>query len=192
MMAGMAKQGSKPAQQPESDEALLLRFGRGELPAFEALYQRHAAQVWRYIRRSVDDATLADELLQEVWLRVIAHARGYSAAAPFTAWLFTLVRDRMLDALRARHPEAMLEGDDGPAGAQGEPFAAALRGAPGDVLLAALAALPHPQREAFLLQAEGALGVAQIAAVTRVPVATARSRLRAACVALRAALEVRA
>ena len=188
----MAKLGGKQADQPESDEELMLRFGRGELPAFEELYARHSARVWRYIRRSVDDAAVADELKQETWLRVIAHARGYAPAARFTTWLFTVARSRVVDAVRARHPRAELEGDALHADGQAGPFESAVRSELGNHLLVALASLPHPQREAFLLRAEGELSVAEIASVTGVPLETAGSRLRYARAALRLALEVHA
>jgi RNA polymerase sigma-70 factor (ECF subfamily) len=192
MIAPMAKQGNKQAEQPESDEALMLRFGRGELPAFEELYRRHAARVWRYIRRSVDDAGAADELMQEVWLRVLAHARGYETTARFTTWLFTMARSRVIEAVRVSCPQAEFEADESPAQGRTGPFGSAVHSGLGSDLLAALAALPHPQREAFLLQAEGGLSVAEIAVACGVTVAAAGSRLRQARAALRTALGVHA
>jgi RNA polymerase sigma-70 factor (ECF subfamily) len=192
MIAPMAKSGNKQAEQPESDEGLMQRFGRGELPAFEELYRRHAARVWRYIRRSVDDAAAADELMQEVWLRVMAHARGYAATARFTTWLFTMARSRVIEAVRESCPQAEFEAAESPAQDRAGPFASAVHSGLGNDLLSALAALPHPQREAFLLQAEGGLSVAEIAVATGVTVAAAGIRLRQARAALRTALGVQA
>ncbi len=166
----------------------MLRFGRGELAAFEELYRRNQGRVWRFIRRSVGNRATADELFQDTWLRVIAQAGRFQPLAKFSTWLFTIARHRVIDAARAGRPLAAIEPDQLEAGEWSDPAAAAVQAESGRALLRALAGLPAEQREAFLLQAEGDLGVAEIAFATEVPFETAKSRLKHARIALRAAL----
>ena len=193
-----------------ADEQLMRAYAAGQAAAFETLYDRHSARVWRYILRSTGDAAAADDLAQEVWFSVAREAGRYAprASAPdlplarFTTWLFTLARHRVIDHLRARRPQASL---DAPLG-EGDDTLADTLAAPSGFgplrrietrqqaaqLLAALDALPPEQREAFLLQAEADMSVADIASTTGVPFETARSRLRYARAALRRTLETMA
>ena len=186
-----------------ADEQLMRAYATGQAAAFETLYDRHSARVWRYILRSTGDAAAADELAQEVWFSVAREAGRYAprASAPdlplarFTTWLFTLARHRVIDHLRARRPQASLdaplgEGDDTLAAPSGfGPLRRIETRQQAAQLLAALAELPPEQREAFLLQAEAEMSVSDIAVATGVGVETAKSRLRYARAALRRALE---
>ena len=203
--------GPMSVQAATADEQLMRAYAGGDATAFETLYDRHAARVWRSILRSTGDAATADDLAQEVWFSVAREAGRYAprASAPdlplarFTTWLFTLARHRVIDHLRARRPQASL---DAPAGDDTDQTLADTLAAPsgfGPVrrietrqqaaqLLAALDALPPEQREAFLLQAEADMSVADIASTTGVPFETARSRLRYARAALRRTLETMA
>ena len=190
-----------------ADEQLMRAYATGQAAAFETLYDRHSARVWRYILRSTGDAAAADDLAQEVWFSVAREAGRYAprASAPdlplarFTTWLFTLARHRVIDHLRARRPQASL---DAPVGEADDTLADTLAAPSGfgplrqiesrqqaAQLLAALDALPPEQRHAFLLQAEGGMSVAEIADATGVGLETAKSRLRYARTALRRALE---
>ena len=194
-----------------ADEQLMRAYAAGDAQAFEALYDRHAARLWRYLLRSSGDAASADELSQDVWFSVARQAAQYAprAAAPgrpaarFGTWLFTLARHRVVDRWRAERPHASLDapvaGDD--ALALADTLAAPSGFGPlrrietrqqAAQLLAALDALPPEQREAFLLQAEADMSVADIASTTGVPFETARSRLRYARAALRRTLETMA
>ena len=100
-----------------ADEQLMRAYATGQAAAFETLYDRHSARVWRYILRSTGDAAAADDLAQEVWFSVAREAGRYAprASAPdlplarFTTWLFTLARHRVIDHLRARRPQASLD-----------------------------------------------------------------------------------
>jgi RNA polymerase sigma-70 factor (ECF subfamily) len=195
---------------PESpaDEQLMRAYATGQADAFDMLYDRHQIRLWRYIFRSVGDTATADDLAQEVWLRVARQADSYRprAGAPdrpvarFTTWLFTLARNRTIDHLRAARPTVSLDEalDGGSEHTLAETLAAPSGFGPvrrienrqqAAQLLAALEALPPGQRDAFLLQAEGGMSVADIAAATGVGAETAKSRLRYARAALRRALE---
>ena len=181
----------------ESDEDLMLRFGRGDSAAFESLYRRHETRVFRYLYRSVRDYSSANDLMQEVWFAVARNAQRYQPTAKFTTWLFTMAHHRMVDALRKARPHQSLDssesGEDG-ASTLADKLAADPRAEPpaelstqdeAGALLQAVNALPVEQREAFLMQAEGDLSLADIAAATGSNVETVKSRLRYARAKLR-------
>jgi RNA polymerase sigma factor (sigma-70 family) len=127
--------------------------------AFHALYQRHATEVWRFVRRLVGDATLAEDVLQETFFRVYQHLSRYESDRPFRPWLFRIARNAALNALRARRKlqlsEKACEGvDSGRVPAQ-----AAAREAAAEARLA-LQGLPDEQ-QALLLQRH-LLGMTQV------------------------------
>jgi RNA polymerase sigma-70 factor (ECF subfamily) len=169
-----------------ADEALMLRYGGGDNDAFEILYRRHRAGLHRFVRRLVGAS--ADEVFQEVWLAVIKARKRYRPDARFVTWLYTIAHHRAVDRLRrnGQWPDEALddEADEAPG-----PFEAAFGGELADALQAAVQALPAPQREAFLLQAEAGLSLEEIAAASAVSRETVKSRLRYATKRLRAALE---
>jgi RNA polymerase sigma factor (sigma-70 family) len=181
----------------ETDENLMLRFGRGEAAAFEFLYRRHESRVFRYLQRNVKNEATANDLMQEVWFAVVRGAANYQPTAKFTTWLFTIAHNRTVDMIRASRPLQSLDaGDEAdpeassplerladsaklepPAQVQSQDEAAAL--------LSAVAQLPAEQRSAFLLQAEGDLSVEEIADATGSNFETVKSRLRYARAKLR-------
>ena len=181
----------------ETDENLMVRFGRGEAAAFEFLYRRHESRVFRFLQRNVRNEAAANDLMQEVWFAVVRGAANYQPTAKFTTWLFTIAHNRTVDMIRANHRLQSLDaGDDAdpeasnpldrladsaklepPAQVQSQDEAAAL--------LNAVAQLPAEQRSAFLLQAEGELSVEEIADATGSNFETVKSRLRYARAKLR-------
>jgi RNA polymerase sigma-70 factor (ECF subfamily) len=181
--------GSGPA-----DEELMLRYGGGDAGAFETLYRRHRGPLYRFLLRQVSDAATAEELFQDVWMRVIDFRGRYEARAKFSSWVFAIAHNRLMDFYRAsgrakflaseesEEALAALPADDIPSDALIDRKRAAER------LLAALSELPEAQREAFLLQQEGDLSVEEIGAATGVSRETAKSRLRYAIAKLRASL----
>jgi RNA polymerase sigma factor (sigma-70 family) len=171
----------------ESDEVLLGRYARGDAAAFAALYRRHEARIWRYLERNVGNRATAEELLQEVWFAVAREAARYRPTARFTTWLFTIARNRMIDAVRVGRRQVSLDalGYDAPPVVQqlttspaGGPLAATILSEQGAALARALSQLPSEQRDAFLLHIEGELSVEEVAVVTGSTFETTKSRLR--------------
>ena len=181
-----------------TDETLMQAFAAGDALAFETLYDRNLPAVWRYVLRSVGSAALADELVQDVWFSIVRQAPHYQPRARFRTWLFTLAHHRLVDHWRTHHAHASLDATTEDGASLADTLAADSGFGPlrqlqsreqAQALLAALAALPAAQREAFLLQAEGAMSLAEIAQTTGVPLETAKSRLRYARATLRQTLE---
>jgi RNA polymerase sigma factor (sigma-70 family) len=180
-----------------SDEELMLAYAAGDPSAFDALYARHKGGVYRYLARQCRQAGIADELFQDVWMNLIRARASYAPTAKFTTWLYRLAHNRMIDHFRSSGHLTLVSSDDEahedavvalPAARASEPEPRAQNRELGQRLRAAVAALPPAQREALLLQQEGELSLAEIAALTGVGVETVKSRLRYALSKLRAEL----
>ena len=185
-----------------SDEALMLAYRDGDAAAFEALYRRWRSRLYRYLVRQCGAAAQADELFQDVWLKVVNARKGYEAAAKFSTWLFRIAHNRLIDHYRAQGRSEIVSYDDDPedadrvaslpAAATAQPEALLERKALAQELVRHIEALPAAQRETFLLSEEGELTLEEIAAATGTNRETAKSRLRYANGKLRAALLSRA
>jgi RNA polymerase sigma factor (sigma-70 family) len=191
-----------PDPRPDTDEALMAQYAQGQAAAFNALYARHELSVWRYVQRSVQNASTADELTQELWFAVARAAPSYEAGrngAKFRTWLFTLAHHRIVDHWRAfkPHDSITIDTDDDEAVQLRAQLIADSGFGPvrqiesreqAQALIAAVEALPREQREVFLMQAEGELSVQEIADATGTTHETAKSRLRYARSKLKAEL----
>lgn len=176
----------------------------GDVGAFEQLLARHADRLFRFILRRTGDRQLAEDLLQEVLLRVVRRAASFQGQSKLTTWLYTIARNACIDAgRRAKHRNhARLDqplgrrtgeqggatlldrvADKGPSPADGVRdlrFKAALQ--------AALDALPEEQRDVFIMRELQGLKFREIAVVVGVRENTVKSRMRYALQGLRAQL----
>jgi len=167
----------------------MLAYGGGDAAAFETLYARHRGGLFRFVLRAVKDRGVAEELFQEVWVRVIEARERYAPKARFTTWLYTIAHNLLVDHWRKKGLSlAVLDEEDVPSESANPARQAEAREALAR-LVQALEALPAAQREAFLLHEEGGLSVAEIAAVTGAGEEAAKSRLRYAMTKLKAAVD---
>ncbi len=173
----------------------MLAFAGGDAAAFDTLYSRHRGTVFRFVLRSLPDRAQAEEIFQDVWMRVIEARGRYEPRARFTTWVYQIAHNRLVDHWRKRGLALVsLDDEDDPApepaaDPASEPFAQAVARETVERLSAAIAALPVAQREAFLLKEEAGLSIAEIAAATGTNEEAAKSRLRYAMAKLREALD---
>ena len=80
----------------------MLAYADGDSGAFEALYGRHKGGLFRFVLRSVKARGEAEELFQDIWMRVIEARMRYQPKAKFTTWLYTIAHHRLVDHWRAR------------------------------------------------------------------------------------------
>ncbi len=175
------------------DAMLLLAYAAGDAGAFDILYARHRAPLYRYLVRQSHDRELANDLFQEVWGKVIAQRARYEPRAKFQTFLYTVAYNCFIDHCRRRAIRPKLAEDEDAdlsvlASDSDSPDQGAERIELGDQLRTAIASLPAEQRDAFLLYEESGLSVNEIAVVTGVGSETAKSRLRYAVAKLRTAL----
>ena len=167
----------------------MLAYGAGDAGAFETLYARHRGGLFRFVLRAVKDRGVAEELFQEVWVRVIEARGRYAPKARFITWLYTIAHNLLVDHWRKKGLSLVaLDGDDVSSESANPARQAEAREALAR-LVHALESLPAAQREAFLLHEEGGLSVAEIAAATGVGEEAAKSRLRYAMTKLKAAVD---
>jgi len=172
-----------------SDEALMRRYQSGDGAAFELLYRRHSGRLHRFVTRMTSGGAEADEIFQEVWLAIIKGRERYVPSARFVTFLFSIAHRRAADRLRFAHTHPTEELDAEYNDTTDTPLDTVLNAALGHALQAAIATLPLPQREAFLLQAEAELSLDEISQAAGVPRETVKSRLRYAHRRLRQALD---
>ena len=90
----------EPGADATGDEALMQAFCDGDAAAFEALVGRHQRGVYNFLLRSVGQKARAEELLQEVFLRVVRAKGRYTPSAKFTTWLYSIARNLSVDESR--------------------------------------------------------------------------------------------
>ena len=171
------------------DEELMLAYRHGDAGAFETLYKRHRGALYRFVLRSLKQRSTAEELFQEVWIRVIEARERYAPQARFTTWLYTIAHNLLVDHWRKKGLALVsLDAEDLSVESQNPARQAEGREALAR-FLQALEALPAAQREAFLLHEEAGLSVSEIAAATGSNEEAAKSRLRYAMAKLKAAVD---
>jgi RNA polymerase sigma-70 factor (ECF subfamily) len=106
---------SLPLAQPDPD--VLRRAQQGDQQAFTSLVRAYATPVHNYVLRLTGDRMLAEDLTQEVFVRVLNGLPKFSSRCKFTTWLFQITKNRVLDELRARErrPQAAVSFDEMPA-----------------------------------------------------------------------------
>ena len=178
-------------------------YQQGDTRAFEVLLTRHRKPVYNFIYRQVGHGALAEDLLQEVFLRIIKGAATYTRKAKFTTWMYTIARNLCVDnARRAKHRRARsldqpLGGDDGGQRTLMDRVAdkgpAVDRQALGQQLRQSLeqavSSLSDEQREVFLMREFMNLPFKEIAEIVGCPENTVKSRMRYALEHLRQQLE---
>lgn len=181
-----------PEQAQTSDAQLLEAITKGDEQALAALYDRYASILFGLLLRILHDRAEAEDVLQEVFLRVWQRAADFdeTRGRVFT-WLVTIARSRAIDRLRAVQSrvrvaeEAARESvfSDAP-NAMTDAIASEQR----EVVEQALAEIPEEQRRTLVLAYFEGLTQSEIAARTGEPLGTVKTRTRAGLARLRAIL----
>ena len=177
-----------------NDEELMSELAAGRREALGPLHGRYASLVFGLAARSLDRAT-AEEITQEVFLTVWQKAATFDPArGTFRAWVSHITQTRVINELRrrGRRPRATSGSDDtgseNLADSSPGPAEAVWREHRRAVVRAAVETLPPPQREALSLAFLEDLTNEQVAAFLKLPVGTAKSRIRAGLKSLRVKL----
>lgn len=186
-----------------TDEVLMLRFQSGDRPAFNGLVRRHKTPIYNFILRQVHATQVAEDLVQDVFVKIVHNASEFKHEARFTTWAYAIARNVCIDHLRKmalrRHPSLdQPSQDDGDGPTLGErtadksPGGSVERVAIGTELgrriTIAVEKLPAEQREVFLLREIANIPFKDIAEITGVPENTVKSRMRYALERLQEAL----
>jgi RNA polymerase sigma-70 factor (ECF subfamily) len=182
----------------ETDLDLMLRVRAGDTAPFEILLRRHRLPLVSYFHRMVRDQGLAEDLAQEVFLRVYKSRERYQPEARFTTWLYRIATNLALNAIRDRRDEvsdaASEEGDGSPmlerfVDPQPSVEQRLMQGDRERLIRQAVEALPENQRAAVILHKYQEVDYRQIAGILSVSESAVKSLLFRAYEALRVSLE---
>jgi len=186
-----------------TDEALMGRYQEGDARAFEVLLRRHRRPVFNFLLRSTGMRETAEDLMQEVFLRIVRGAGEFRREAKFTTWLYSIARNLCVDHSRRmkfrRHTSLDQPAGDGAEGDSRASLVDFVRdNAPGasparsttnkelrERLVVAIEALVEEQREVFVMREYLGLQFKEIADIVGCPENTVKSRMRYALEALR-------
>jgi RNA polymerase sigma-70 factor (ECF subfamily) len=170
-----------------ADLDLVRAVARGDESSLSGLYDRYGGLVYSVAYRVLRDAGAAEEVLQDVFYQLWCNASNYDASrGKLTSWLLVSARNRAIDKLRRRQPDA-------PAHGKIVPMAVNLETSVAQTELisrirAACEALPPPQRQTLELAYFEGMTHSEISARTGEPLGTVKTRLRAALQTLRQVL----
>lgn len=183
------------------DEELMLSAGRGRVEAFEALVGRYEAALVRYFYRCTWDRARAEDLAQEVFVKLFTHSRDYAPTAKFTTYLYRVAHNLWVDDFRRRRHErgqVSLEAEDaggtslrevvvGPG--EDDPRDSARKEEIVEAVIEAVESLSEGQRAVFVLAEVEGMKYAEVAGILGIPEGTVKSRMHAAVARLRERLE---
>ncbi|MBI2336772.1 MAG: sigma-70 family RNA polymerase sigma factor [Deltaproteobacteria bacterium] len=192
------------SKQSWPDEKLIKGYLKGEMDCFRVIYDRYQQRVFFITRRYFNDGNKAEEVFQEIFLKVIQKLSGYQNTGSFRAWLFKLCRNHCIDVIRSQARKKEVNESNLHSNHDSEDNAgvldelatveATMENHTYDQQLAkkldlALTSLPEEQKEVFLLKERGGLTFEEIAEMIQVSVNTAKSRMRYALKSLRRSLK---
>jgi len=181
----------------DMDAQLMVRFKEGNTEAFDTLFRKHLFRVVNFAYRFVRNRAVAEELAQDIFLKVYENAGNYAVQAKFTTWLYTIATNVCLNEVRRPHFKAKhqsLYRIDANGGAEEEigieaettssPDALLERQGIEDAIKSALEHVPEKQRIAFILNKYQELSYAEVAEVLEVSEKAVKSLIHRAKEAL--------
>ncbi len=176
---------SQTIDESRSDAELLKAYTKGDTQAFDLLVARYQQALFSWFLGMTGNRTDAEDLFQEVWVRILRHADGFNDVS-FRAWMWQIARNLLIDFRRKKKPDFSLDATDdtddqpmidqlvspsvGPA--EGLEWSDAAK-----LALQAVHQLPAVQREVFLMRVEGNLSFNEIAETLGIPLNTALGRM---------------
>lgn len=186
----------EPLYRELDDEELMQRLVLRDLTAFRTLYARYSSLVYSAALRIVRDTQIAEDMVQEIFLRLWRKPESYMATrGKFATWLTSVTRNRAVDEVRARgrryrhettspeEQERELPGPD-----TDDPALTAELSDQRRLILTAMSQLPQEQRRTIELAYFGGLTQQEIAERLDQPLGTVKTRIRLGMQKLRAAL----
>ena len=165
-----------------TDAELMQRIGRGEHAAFDTLYNRYARRLGGFFLRMLAyDTAKAEDMVQELFVRVWTYRKEYRSDQPFASWLYAMAynlckNEYRHETIRPAYVEELLQREE----ATHEPTEAMERDEQRQRLRQAVQSLSTAQRDAFLLHYDEELTIPEVAHIIGCPEGTVKSRLYAA------------
>ena len=169
-----------------SDEEVMLQVREGVGEMLTVLFDRYQVPLFNFYCRLTADRVTSEDLVQDVFFRILKYRQSYRPGVPFRAWMYQIARNARLD-YRRKHPEtAVYEPEMSPAVETGDPVEADQQSA---LLQKALLMLPDEKREVLLLSRFEELKHEEIARMLDCEVGTVKVRIHRAIRELRTIFE---
>ncbi len=176
-----------------TDSDLMQAYCRGDIEAFNQLYQHHKTELYRYVLNSCNNEATAAELYQDIWAKVINARSSFRKDQPFNAWLYKIARNTIIDnyrrTVKQQHNEHFDEntvlGNAVDLQKPLQPDEMSALEQQSQTLQSALSELPNKQRDALLMRHVAGMTLNEIAVSTKENAETVKSRLRYATQKLR-------
>jgi len=171
-----------PSPEGDAEERRLIdRSAAGDQEAFRQLVLRHHRLVINVAFRALGELSLAEDVAQDVFIKVHKALPSYRHDKPFKHWLHRVAANAVTDALRRRRPVVSLDAmEQPPASGVADPQDVAARHDLQRAVRHAIANLPPHYRDTIALQAFGELSYDEIARALDIPLGTVMSRLNGA------------
>jgi len=166
------------ADESASDAVLITRIAGDDKLAMRVLFARHYVRTYRFIVRLVRDCSIAEDLISEVFLDVWRQARRFEARSSVSTWILAIARNKAISAVRRRKEEAL---DERTAAAiedpADDPEIAMAKKDRGNIVRKCLTLLPVAHREVIDLVYYHGKSIDEVAALTKVPANTVKTRM---------------
>lgn len=181
----------KLLQRWKTDEALMQAYQKGNVAAFELLYQRHKEALFSFLYRSCQQPAVIEDIAHDAWLAVIDKAPQYQASAQFRTWLYRIANNKLIDhwrrnEVRQKHVEQ--HSGDSEFDTSNTEYSTAELNLLVQQALSQIEQLPMAQKQAFLLRESG-FSLQEIADIQDTEIESVKSRLRYAVAKLRRILD---
>jgi RNA polymerase sigma-70 factor (ECF subfamily) len=171
----------------EADDGLMTAVQRGDVGRLGVLFERHHRPLFNFFVRLTGDRGAAEDLVQDVFFRMLKYRATYQPGTQFRAWMYHLARNAHIDRYKARRRELLADPEDlrEPASEDPPPGSALERRQQLALLSSALARLPEDKREVIVLSRFSGLSYEEIARMLGCEVGALKVRVHRAVRALR-------
>ncbi|RMF67692.1 MAG: sigma-70 family RNA polymerase sigma factor [Calditrichaeota bacterium] len=166
----------------KTDDQLMLSYASGDLAAFEELFRRYGKRLYNLFLRSVNREDLAQDLLQECFLKVIEARDRYRPRTAFSSWIFTIAMNLIRDTYRRRQRRTIETTGNLEAAnletrsSDGDPHKDLEKSQMSAAVASAMDALPRDQREVLLLSKYQGVPFLEIAEILQISPAAAKQK----------------
>jgi len=173
------------------EESLVRRAQQRDQQAFAQLYEQHFDKIYRYVALRIGDRAEAEDITQQVFLKALQSISSFRwKGIPFSAWLFRIAHNQVIDYLRKKTKQATVPIDESAVSFSSDPQILAEQRLNIEQLLSAAKRLTEAQREVISLRFAGELSIAEVAKIMGKSQGAVKALQHSAIVALRKVLSV--
>ncbi len=174
------------------EENLVRRAQQRDQQAFAQLYEEHFDKIYRYVALRIGNKIEAEDITQQVFLKALQSISSFRwRGIPFSAWLFRIAHNQVVDYLRKRTKQATVPLDESTVSVISDPQLLTEQGLDIEQLLSATKRLTPTQREVISLRFAGELPIAQVAKIIGKSQGAVKALQHSAIVALRKVLSAK-